>query len=476
MPRSCCLILGARSGRGRRRRREPARHVVRRDEGSQAHLLRSARLPRAARGAHVHQLARVAAPDVRLGAVRAHDGPAEGLRRLRQRRASLRAAQQARLRRRAAVPRVRDVPGERAHVLADEPRDWSTSRRATWRPRRTGAGAASSSARSRRSAQNPESLLYSYLTVPRFTAPRWCLEGSAVFMETWMGGGLGRAQGGYDEMVFRAMVRDDAHFYDPLGLVSRGDPRRLPGRRERLPLRHALLHLARVRPLAGEGRSPGSGATRAASATTPTSSSTCSACRSSRPGRSGSRSSASSSGATSRRCASTRSRRSGSSSASAVGLDLAHVLRRGDRHPLRRLPLPGRGRARRRAEHARRQRAATRRHQAARCSTGSRRSPTTRRAARPSTPTTTSRLRDLMAVDVKTGEERMLLEDARIGEIVVQPGRPLAAGRAPRERPRDAGAHPVSVHGVDDVHDVSVRSRALPTSTSRPTGGCCRRR
>ena len=37
-----------------------------------------------------------------------------------------------------------------------------------------------------------------------------------------MGGGLGRAQGGYDEMVFRAMVRDDAHFYDPLGLASRG--------------------------------------------------------------------------------------------------------------------------------------------------------------------------------------------------------------------------------------------------------------
>jgi hypothetical protein len=69
---------------------------------------------------------------------------------------------------------------------------------------------------------NPESLIYSYLTIPRFTAPRWFTEGSAVFMETWMGGGLGRAQGGYDEMVFRAMVRDDAHFYDPLGLVSRG--------------------------------------------------------------------------------------------------------------------------------------------------------------------------------------------------------------------------------------------------------------
>jgi hypothetical protein len=71
-------------------------------------------------------------------------------------------------------------------------------------------------------AKHPESLLYSYLTIPRFTAPRWFLEGGAVFMETWMGGGLGRAQGGYDEMVFRAMVRDNAHFYDPLGLVSRG--------------------------------------------------------------------------------------------------------------------------------------------------------------------------------------------------------------------------------------------------------------
>jgi len=71
-------------------------------------------------------------------------------------------------------------------------------------------------------SQNPESLLYSYLTIPRFTAPRWYLEGGAVFFETWMGGGLGRAQAGYDEMVFRAMVRDDSHFYDPLGLASRG--------------------------------------------------------------------------------------------------------------------------------------------------------------------------------------------------------------------------------------------------------------
>ncbi len=71
-------------------------------------------------------------------------------------------------------------------------------------------------------SRNPESLLYSYLTVPRDTTPRWYAEGNAVFFETWMGGGLGRAQGGYDETVFRAMVRDGAHFYDPLGLESQG--------------------------------------------------------------------------------------------------------------------------------------------------------------------------------------------------------------------------------------------------------------
>ncbi len=71
-------------------------------------------------------------------------------------------------------------------------------------------------------ADHPESLLYTYLTNPRYVAPRWYLEGAAVFLETWEGGGLGRAQGGYDEMVFRAMVGDGVRFYDPLGLVSRG--------------------------------------------------------------------------------------------------------------------------------------------------------------------------------------------------------------------------------------------------------------
>ena len=74
----------------------------------------------------------------------------------------------------------------------------------------------------RQTDEHPESILYNYLTVPRLSAPRWYLEGAASFMETWMAGGIGRAQGAYDEMVFRAMVRDDAHFYSNLGLVSKG--------------------------------------------------------------------------------------------------------------------------------------------------------------------------------------------------------------------------------------------------------------
>ena len=71
-------------------------------------------------------------------------------------------------------------------------------------------------------AEQPESILYFYLTAPRVAAPRWYHEGIAVFVDTWMAGGIGRAQGGYDEMVFRSMVRDNAPFYNPLGLVSKG--------------------------------------------------------------------------------------------------------------------------------------------------------------------------------------------------------------------------------------------------------------
>ena len=70
--------------------------------------------------------------------------------------------------------------------------------------------------------EQPESILYFYLTSPRVAAPRWYAEGIAVFIDTWMSAGIGRAQSGYDEMVFRAMVKDKARFYDPLGLASEG--------------------------------------------------------------------------------------------------------------------------------------------------------------------------------------------------------------------------------------------------------------
>ncbi len=334
----------------------------RRNQGSQALLLRFAELPRAARGAHVHQLARVAAPDVRLGAVRAHYGSAAGPRGLRQRPAyaaphSLLVFDIAPLSHAfetyPASERMYSLMNhEMIHVVqgdiaSDEERRWRRFFLGKVAPQR----------------QNPESLLYSYLTVPRFTAPRWYMEGGAVFMETWMGGGLGRAQGGYDEMVFRAMVRDNAHFYDPLGLVSRGtrvdfqvganaylygtrfftwlaymhSPEKVVAwlRRDEgseryysdqfqqvfgIPLEQAwqdwiaFEHEFQRRNLAEVRKIP----------ITPH-----------------------------RNLAGERGR-----------LGIAHVLRRGERYPLRRVSLSRRRRVRRRVEHARWQRPAARRHQA----------------------------------------------------------------------------------------------------------------
>jgi hypothetical protein len=69
-------------------------------------------------------------------------------------------------------------------------------------------------------AEHPESVPYLFLTAPRRAAPRWYMEGIAVFLDTWMAGGLGRAQGPFDEMVFRSMVLDGSRFYDPLGLAA----------------------------------------------------------------------------------------------------------------------------------------------------------------------------------------------------------------------------------------------------------------
>ncbi len=71
-------------------------------------------------------------------------------------------------------------------------------------------------------ADNPISIFYAYLTTPRKYAPRWYHEGIAVSMETWMSGGIGRALGSYDEMVFRSMVRDSTYIYHMVGLESEG--------------------------------------------------------------------------------------------------------------------------------------------------------------------------------------------------------------------------------------------------------------
>jgi hypothetical protein len=70
--------------------------------------------------------------------------------------------------------------------------------------------------------RDPLSMVYSYLTTPRWYSPRWYQEGIAVFMETWMSGGIGRVIGGYDEMVFRTMVLDSAFFYNVIGLETEG--------------------------------------------------------------------------------------------------------------------------------------------------------------------------------------------------------------------------------------------------------------
>ncbi|MEN8154066.1 MAG: hypothetical protein ABFR75_08570 [Acidobacteriota bacterium] len=69
-------------------------------------------------------------------------------------------------------------------------------------------------------SDNPITLLYGYLTSPRDYAPRWYHEGLAVFMETWMSGGFGRTQGGYDEMAFRSKIKEESPLYRLVGLES----------------------------------------------------------------------------------------------------------------------------------------------------------------------------------------------------------------------------------------------------------------
>ncbi|MBN1948470.1 MAG: hypothetical protein JW784_01880, partial [Candidatus Cloacimonetes bacterium] len=74
----------------------------------------------------------------------------------------------------------------------------------------------------RENRDHPVSIFYAYLTTPRKFSPRWYHEGMAVFMETWLSGGIGRALGSYDEMVFRSMIRDSVPLYHAIGLEAEG--------------------------------------------------------------------------------------------------------------------------------------------------------------------------------------------------------------------------------------------------------------
>ncbi|MCF8233716.1 MAG: hypothetical protein K9G67_02260 [Bacteroidales bacterium] len=74
----------------------------------------------------------------------------------------------------------------------------------------------------RRDEEAPVSALWSYLTAPRWYAPRWYHEGIACYMETWMSGGMGRALGPYDEMYFRSIANEDEPIYSVIGLETEG--------------------------------------------------------------------------------------------------------------------------------------------------------------------------------------------------------------------------------------------------------------
>lgn len=71
-------------------------------------------------------------------------------------------------------------------------------------------------------AHSPLSAVASFLTTPRWYSPRWYQEGIAIFMETWLNGGIGRSMGNYDEMFFRTLIRDNQTLYTVTGLDAEG--------------------------------------------------------------------------------------------------------------------------------------------------------------------------------------------------------------------------------------------------------------
>lgn len=74
----------------------------------------------------------------------------------------------------------------------------------------------------RRDEKTPVTAIWSYLTTPRWYAPRWFHEGIACYLETWMSGGLGRSLGSYDEMYFRSIINENEPLYSVIGLETEG--------------------------------------------------------------------------------------------------------------------------------------------------------------------------------------------------------------------------------------------------------------
>jgi WD40-like Beta Propeller Repeat len=66
----------------------------------------------------------------------------------------------------------------------------------------------------------PLSALYSFFTNFNRYSPRWHQEGIAIFFETWLSGGFGRILGSFDEMYFRTSVHEGMPFPSQLDLET----------------------------------------------------------------------------------------------------------------------------------------------------------------------------------------------------------------------------------------------------------------
>ena len=467
---------GAAPVAARRAEDNPLDIIVRRDQGSAALLLRLPRLPRAARDPHVHQRPRVAAPDVRLDAVRVarpsccRTSPTTATRRRSPRRASTLIFDVAPL-----SHAFETSPGERAHVHAMNHELVHVTCRATSRPSEDRRWRRFFLGKVRRASRKPgdaalqlpdDAALHRAALVSR---RRRRIPGNVDGRRPRPRAGRLRRDG-----VSRDGARRRA-FLRPAGARVARHAGRFPDRRQRLSLRHALLHVARLHVLAREGDRVGQARRRQRPLLRGQLRAGVRACRWTRPGRTGSPSSTSSSGAISPRCASSRSRRTASSPASALGSVSRMYYDEATGMLYGAFRYPGRRRVRRRARHARRQRSPAGRHQGRDASTV-----VASFAYDPASGTAfytndNHALRDLMAVDVHTGEARMLLENARIGDLAFNPVDRSLIGVRHAIRPRDARAHSVSLHRLARRSTRSRTNRCPTISTSRPMARCCRR-